>query len=279
MSCKWPNQKLLFVSPEFREIMSNLFLGHTAELTTRGTTVLIQGCRHRKPMGQLGMGTNNFLIEIKKKSMYFQLLETFFTKRQSPTLCSPARLLGYLNKLKNLPVIWNMWALTKSQDFPFGYSSHAWNSRSHLSYISQFLSISYTVEGNLFLPISVEIGCQILSTANYTTDFLIMKVVNFGNNAGEICSLKLGKNPHFPIYDNSQIIVLLLSSWIRSKSGKKNRMLSWPWHLIYCKQDIPTEGSFCVLIGHFLTDQIPAETPVFVHVIHIYQVKFIKNKA
>lgn len=82
MSCKWPNQKLLFMSPEIREIMSNLFLGHTAELTTRGTTMLIQGCSHRKLIRQFGMRINNFLIEINIYIMYFQLLETFFTKRQ-----------------------------------------------------------------------------------------------------------------------------------------------------------------------------------------------------
>lgn len=52
------------MSPEIREVMSNLFLGHNAELTTRGTTMLIQGCSHRKPIRQFGIRTNNFLIEI-----------------------------------------------------------------------------------------------------------------------------------------------------------------------------------------------------------------------
>jgi len=69
-----------------------------------------------------------------------------------------------------------------------------------------------TGEGNLFLLSSEEIGCQIVPTASYTIDFLIMKVVNFGNDNREICSLQLHKHPDFTIYDNSQVIVLLLST-------------------------------------------------------------------
>ena len=38
------------------------------------------------------------------------------------------------------------------------------------------------LEGNIYLSISIEVGCQILPTANYTTAFLIIKVVSFGND-------------------------------------------------------------------------------------------------
>ena len=145
--------------------------------------------------------------------------------------------------------------------------------------VISLIPLNLLERANLFFPDSVEIGCQILPTANYTIAFLIMKVVNFGNDNREICSLQLGKHPHFPFYDNSQIIVLLLSTWIRSKSGKKNWMLSWPWHLIYWKQGISTKGLFFVLTGHFLTNWISAEALVNSCPYRTYQAEFIKNNS
>lgn len=49
-----------------------------------------------------------------------------------------------------------------------------------------------------FLSALVEIGCQILIVSK-TIVFLIKKVVNFGNDNIEICSLQFGNHPHFLI--------------------------------------------------------------------------------
>lgn len=133
MSCKWPNWYLPLMSSELRELRNSFFLAHPAQIPTRRTTKWMRDCSQRKLMGHVWMGIFNFLIEFK--SLY--TLFPFFAATNFLVLCSLAGLLGCLTKLKNLPVIWNMWALIKARDFPSGYGNHAWISDSHLSYITK----------------------------------------------------------------------------------------------------------------------------------------------
>lgn len=121
-----------------------------------------------------------------------------------------------------------MWALIKEWDFPSGYGNHAWISDSHLSYIT----IS-TWEGNMYLSISIEIGCQILPIANYTTTFLIMKVVSFGNGNRNLF-ITVGQESTFSILGqfSHYCLVVVIMNQVKKWKEKQDAIITLTSYLL-----------------------------------------------
>lgn len=84
--------------------------------------------------------------------------------------------------------------MIRPQDITFDYGSHAWSSWSYHTYTTK-----PTGERNVFLPVSVEIRCQILPTANYTTAFLIIKSCQFWQWQQRNLFITAGQESTFPI--------------------------------------------------------------------------------
>lgn len=85
----------------------------------------------------------------------------------------------------------------------------------------------------MYLSISIEIGCQILPIANYTTTFLIMKVVSFGNGNRNLF-ITVGQESTFSILGqfSHYCLVVVIMNQVKKWKEKQDAIITLTSYLL-----------------------------------------------